>query len=191
MFVVLALPLLVLDGFNQHFQAAVHCSNQRRWLTSATSIFFPQKKIGKAGIWTWVGRVRSMNATSVLCRPPTLETFRIESRAIGWEASMLVSTELCCPHRRYVLGAFNVRVQRPLIHLVRSVYSRFGEFSSHHFCCKFFWWMKNKFRRSSWFQILIAQHGMAIEWQSKGKARATIKTNYPNQFYCCCFASKL
>ena len=29
--------LLVLDGFHQHYEATVHCSKQRCWLTSATS----------------------------------------------------------------------------------------------------------------------------------------------------------
>ena len=40
---------LVLDGFDQHFQATVHCSKQRRRLTSATSKI-SEKTLGTLGI---------------------------------------------------------------------------------------------------------------------------------------------
>ena len=53
MFVVLALPLLVLDGFDQHFQDTVHISKQRRRLAHQHQISIfrnSEKTLGMLGI---------------------------------------------------------------------------------------------------------------------------------------------
>ena len=68
-FVVLACHLLVLDGFVWHFQASVHTLSSAVNKSQQLLKTFGNAENQTRGCW-----VRSANATSVLCSPPSLSS---------------------------------------------------------------------------------------------------------------------
>ena len=75
-FVVFPCHYPVLDGFDQHYQASVHCSKQFHWLTSATSKY-PLEKIWKC----WNSSMEPLSGMQVCyplwytAPPPRLQQF--------------------------------------------------------------------------------------------------------------------